>query len=207
MSEPASWIIHTDGAARGNPGPGAYAYVIERPGEKTIEAQGCLGLATNNVAEYSALVRALEHAHQLGGRHLVVHSDSELIVQQMNGAYKVKNPGLLPLYEQAKALTRQFENVVLRHVRRDLNKRADELCNDALDGKTSRAPGESAAPSRPKKQSPATRIAKAAAVRDQAIECLRSAATVWAHGNANQPPPDLVWDQLWDILRQEGVVA
>ena len=209
MNEPGLWIIHTDGAARGNPGPAAFAYVIERPGLKTVEASGCLGETTNNIGEYTALVRAQEHAQQIGGKQLAVHSDSELLVQQMNGAYKVKHPGLVPLYKQAKALTSQFDSVEIRHVRRELNKRADQLCNAALDGKSAQAGASTAAgaPARPKKQSPATRVAKAGAVRDQAVECLRTAAAAWAHGDANQPPPDLVWDQLWDILRQEGVVV
>ena len=85
MSEPAPWTIYTDGASRGNPGPSAFAYIIERPGDDTIEANGCLGDTTNNIAEYTALVRALQRAQQLGGRRLVVLSDSELMVKQMNG--------------------------------------------------------------------------------------------------------------------------
>src|SRR5437868_1765974 len=96
--------IYTDGAARGNPGPAAFAYVMRRPGAPDIEEKGCLGDSTNNVAEYTALVRALEHAQRLGARRLIVNSDSELMVKQMAGEYKVKHEGLRPLYEQAVAL-------------------------------------------------------------------------------------------------------
>ena len=98
--------IHTDGGARGNPGPAAFAYVLERPGQDDIEEKGLLGVSTNNIAEYTALVKALEHAQKLGGRHVLVHSDSELMVKQMNGAYKVKNENLLPLFEAARKLVR-----------------------------------------------------------------------------------------------------
>lgn len=204
MSEPAPWTIYTDGAARGNPGPAAFAYIIERPGEAVIEENGCLGDTTNNIAEYSAVVRALEHAERLGGNRLVIQSDSELMVKQMNGEYKVKHPGLLPLYQQAKALCRKFDDVAFRHIPREQNKRADLLGNAALDS----VPKAGAAPAaRTKKPSQATRTAKAQAVREQAIECLRTAAAAWARGNAHNPPPDAVWEQLWDILRQEGVLV
>ncbi len=208
MTDAAPWTIYTDGAARANPGPAAFAYIIQRPGASAIEENGCLGDTTNNIAEYTALVRALEHAKRLGGRRLVVLSDSELMVKQMNGEYKVKHPGLQPLFQEAKALTRPFESVVFRHIRREENKRADQLCNYALDGVPRGAePSAAAKPSRPKKPSAATRVAKTEAVREQAVECLRSAAAAWARGNPNQPPADAVWEQLWDILRQEGVLA
>ena len=95
--------IHTDGAARGNPGPAAYAYVIERNGEPLIEEAERLGETTNNQAEYMALVEALEHALALGSHYrVIVHSDSELMVKQLNGEYRVKNEDLLPLWEEGK---------------------------------------------------------------------------------------------------------
>ena len=203
MNEPAPWTIYTDGAARGNPGPAAFAYIIERPGDGTIEAKGCIGDTTNNIAEYTALVRALERARQLGGRRLLVLSDSELMVKQMNGEYKVKHPGLQPLYQQAQALRGQFDNVAIRHIPRAQNKRADELGNAALDGAKR---GAAPAP-KPKKPSLTRRQAQAEAVREQAVECLRTAAAAWARGNAADPPADAVWEQLWDILRQEGVLV
>jgi ribonuclease HI len=133
MSKSATVTIYTDGAARGNPGPAAFAYVIQREGAPAIEEKGCLGNATNNVAEYEALVRALEHAHRLGARRVQVFSDSELLVRQMAGQYQVKNEGLRPLYEEARELCRQFEAVTIRHIRRSQNGRADALCNEALD--------------------------------------------------------------------------
>lgn len=194
--------MHTDGAARSNPGPAAFAYTIERPGDSTVEEHGCLGDTTNNIAEYTALVRALEHAQRLGGRRLSVHSDSELMIKQMNGEYKVKHPGLLPLYREAQLLTSRFEDVRFHHVRRETNKRADELCNLALDGPSS--PKPSAAKSKSSKK--AVPGAKAEAVRRQAVDCLLTAASAWARGDPLDPPADAVWDQLWDLLREEGVI-
>jgi ribonuclease HI len=137
MDEATVLTIYTDGASRGNPGAAAFAYVINRNGQPVIEKADCLGQMTNNQAEYIALIRALEHALELGPQHRVlVHSDSELMVKQMNGEYRVKNEELRGLYEQACILRQRFEGLVtIRHVRREQNKRADELCNKALDGK------------------------------------------------------------------------
>jgi ribonuclease HI len=137
MDEATVLTIYTDGASRGNPGEAAFAYVISRDGQEPIEEADCLGQMTNNQAEYIALVRALEHALELGPHHRVlVHSDSELMVKQMNGEYRVKNEDLRSLYEQACTLRKRFEwPVTIRHVRREQNKRADQLCNEALDGK------------------------------------------------------------------------
>ena len=102
MPAPPTLTIHTDGASRGNPGAAAYAYVIARDGQPPIEEADCLGRMTNNQAEYTALVRALEHALELGTHHrLLIHSDSELMVKQMNGEYRVKNEELRGLYEEA----------------------------------------------------------------------------------------------------------
>lgn len=209
MSETAPWIIHTDGAARGNPGPAAYAYTIARAGHPVVEASDRIGDTTNNIAEYTALLRALEHAHRLGGQRLVIHSDSELMVKQMKGEYKVKHPGLVPLFEHAKALARRFQNVAFQHIRREDNKNADRLCNLALDGPSKQPPSagsSQATRNRAAKKGKAVDPARAEAIRDQAVDCLRTAAAAWARGNADSPPPDAVWEQLWDILRQEGVV-
>jgi ribonuclease HI len=125
--------IHTDGAARGNPGPAAFAYVITRDGQPDIEENGCMGSATNNVAEYTALVRALRHAVQLGAERVSLFSDSELMVKQMNGEYRVKNEDLKPLFQEAKRLAAEIGDVTFRHVRREQNSRADQLCNESLD--------------------------------------------------------------------------
>src|SRR4051812_3200749 len=103
MPQAGLLTIHTDGASRGNPGEAAFSYVIAREGRSPIENGGRLGLMTNNQAEYTALVKALEHALRLGAHHrLMVHSDSELMVKQMRGEYKVKNADLRDLYEKAR---------------------------------------------------------------------------------------------------------
>ncbi len=149
--------IHTDGASRGNPGPAAFAYILERDGEDPIEEAGRIGRMTNNLAEYTALVRALEHALELGADHRVlVHSDSELLVKQMRGEYRVKNEELRDLFEQAGALSGRFRGgVTFRHIRREENRRADALGNEALDGlrePTPRASNTPRAPRLPRKQ-------------------------------------------------------
>src|SRR5262249_9165378 len=142
--------IHTDGASRGNPGSAAFAYVLRLDGRPAVEEAGPLGRMTNNQAEYTALVRALEHALGLApDRPVLVHSDSELLVKQMRGEYRVKNEELRGLSEQARALAARFpRGVTFRHVRREHNKRADALCNQVLDGKRGPArPAQVAAPS------------------------------------------------------------
>ena len=201
MSEPGILTIYTDGGARGNPGPAAFAYVIQRDGEPPIEEAGCIGEGTNNQAEYTALICALEHAARLGGQHrLRVNSDSELIVKQMNGEYRVKDEGLKPLYEQARRLASRFPSVEIRHIPRAQNARADRLYNAALDASVKRVtksmPG--------KRQAPAT--PRATVVHEEAIDCLRAAASAWARGNANDPAPELVWEQLWSVLEENGAV-
>src|SRR5438874_8981108 len=118
--------IYTDGAARGNPGPAAWAFVLTDPGGGVVERAERIGTATNNVAEYTALLRALAYARQSGLRRLDVYSDSELMVKQLNGEYAVKNPDLKELYDEARGLVRQFDAVRLTHVRRGSNRRAEE---------------------------------------------------------------------------------
>src|SRR5438445_696140 len=145
--------LHIDGASRGNPGPAAFAFVITRPGLPPVEEAQTLGSVTNNVAEYTALVRGLEAAADLGLKRLAVFSDSELLVKQMNGEYRVKHPDLLPLYEDARELVKEFDSVAISHVRREHNKRADALCNEALDSKLGKAakPSAEQGPKSPKK--------------------------------------------------------
>src|ERR687884_473171 len=126
-------VIHIDGASRGNPGDAAYAVVVTVPGQSPIEEAGLLGTETNNVAEYTALIKALEKAKHLGLRKLLIHSDSELIVKQVRGEYKIKNEDLKWLADEAKTLMKDFASVTLTHVPREQNKRADELCNQVLD--------------------------------------------------------------------------
>jgi ribonuclease HI len=210
MSDTTLFTIHTDGAARGNPGPAAFSFVISRPGQPDVEDSGCLGDTTNNIAEYTALLKALERARQLDGQRLAVHSDSELMIKQMKGEYKVKNEGLRSLYDEAQQLCRHFASVTFRHVRREQNKRADELCNLALDGSTARAPRQavpSATGAGPRHASQPPKIAPLPAqVREEALDCLRSVAVAWSYGNPNQPRPEEVWEQLWSILEEGGVL-
>jgi len=139
---PGELTIHIDGASRGNPGPAAWAYVISHDGTLLEEACGLLGQATNNVAEYTALVKALERAVSLQARIVHVKSDSELLVKQLSGEYRVRNAGLLPLYERVLQLVPQFDHIDYAHVYREQNRRADKLCNQVLDGK--RKPSEEA---------------------------------------------------------------
>jgi ribonuclease HI len=133
-------IVHVDGGARGNPGPAAAACVITTPeGEVLAEHAELLGTATNNVAEYEALLLGLRTARELGAREVEVIGDSELIAKQITGAYKVKHEALRPLHRAALAALRSFERWSIRTVPRARNANADALVNAALDG-AQRAP-------------------------------------------------------------------
>ena len=126
--------LSTDGGARGNPGPAAFAYVLEADDGTVLAAHGeTIGVATNNVAEYSGLIAGLEKAHELGLREVEVVSDSELMVKQMRGEYRVKNEALLELSLQAARLARAIGSVTYTAVRREHNELADRLVNEALD--------------------------------------------------------------------------
>jgi ribonuclease HI len=128
-------IVHVDGGARGNPGPAAAACVVSDPdGEVLEERARLLGRATNNVAEYRALLLGLERARALGATKVEVVGDSELIAKQVQGLYKVKHPAMRPLYLDAMAALRHFERWSIRTVPRAENARADALVNAALDG-------------------------------------------------------------------------
>jgi len=123
-----------DGGARGNPGPAGYGVRIEDPhGELVAELRGALGIATNNVAEYHGLIAALAWLAEHGHRDVEIRSDSELLVKQMRGEYKIKNAGLKPLAARARLLMMELGRVDLRHVRREANKEADRLANLAMD--------------------------------------------------------------------------
>ncbi|MDF2750323.1 MAG: pspA 1 [Gaiellaceae bacterium] len=129
--------LFTDGGARGNPGPAAYGYVLEAEDGTVLAARGeAIGVATNNVAEYSALIAGLEMACEVGVDDLEVVSDSELMVKQMRGEYKVKNVALRELSLRAKAAQRRFGSVRYTAVRREHNELADRLVNEALDAAT-----------------------------------------------------------------------
>ena len=126
--------LATDGGARGNPGPAAFAYVLETEDGIVLAAHGeAIGVATNNVAEYRALVEGLRKAVELGIAEVEVVSDSELLVKQMRGEYKVKNEALRALSLEAARLVRQLARVSYRAVRREQNELADRLVNEALD--------------------------------------------------------------------------
>ena len=129
----ASATANIDGGSRGNPGPAGYGVRIEHENGTIVELKEPLAFATNNVAEYNGLLAALRWAVEHGVRALHVRSDSELLVKQMKGEYRVKNPGLQPLYEEARALAGTIGRVRFEHVRRELNKEADRLANEAMD--------------------------------------------------------------------------
>jgi ribonuclease HI len=129
-------VLHVDGGARGNPGPAAIGVVVSSPdGEVLDEVAETIGVATNNVAEYRALLRGLERAGALGATEVEIVNDSELVAKQLAGAYKVKHPAMKPLYAEAIAALRRFDAWRVRSVPRAQNARADELVNRALDGR------------------------------------------------------------------------
>ena len=195
--------IHVDGGSRGNPGPAAFAFVIRIDGHPDVEGAATIGTATNNIAEYTALIRALEKSAELGLRDLAVLSDSELMVKQMNGEYRVKNADLQDLYAEASDLRRRFDRVTLDHVRREKNKRADELCNLALDGK----PLDYKKPTTPTAAVSAPKVhASDHAVRSDVLACLNAAANSWAANGPGQPSSALVWEQIWSILEDGNVL-
>lgn len=134
QSEPI--MIHIDGASRGNPGPASYAVVVKRAdGEPVASLAKKLGRATNNFAEYQALLAALEYAAGNGHRRVSVFSDSQLLVRQIQGRYKVKSEDLKPLHARALSLIRELKGFSITHVMREKNREADRLANLSLDGK------------------------------------------------------------------------
>ena len=135
-AETGAFKLFADGAARGNPGPAAYGFVLDDPQGRPRAAEGrSLGPATNNVAEYQALIAGLHCALAQGASAIDVRMDSELVVRQMTGVYKVRNAGLKPLFEEAQRLSRQFRYFGIEHVRREHNARADAEANKALDAR------------------------------------------------------------------------
>lgn len=126
-------IIYTDGLSKGNPGIAAIGAVIKDERGKTLTTiSQRIGVTTNNVAEYQALITALQKALKLGGKKIEIRSDSELMVKQLNGKYKIKSVALRPLYLEVGQLLGQFENVVIKHIPRELNTEADSLANQAV---------------------------------------------------------------------------
>lgn len=137
-AHPPELVIHIDGGSRGNPGPAGFGvYAQDGKGAIVAEHFGFIGAATNNVAEYQALVHAFRLAAARGARRIEIRSDSELVVKQMNGLYKVKHPDMITLWRQASTFRRGFEAAEIKHVRREQNKEADALANRAMDLKES----------------------------------------------------------------------
>ena len=129
-----TWVIYSDGASRGNPGPASLgAVVIDPAGEIRHEASEIVGITTNNVAEYRGVIAGLEAALELGARRVEVRMDSELIVRQVAGRYRVKSPALQPYFKQVLGLRARFDAAIFFHVPREQNKHADALANRALD--------------------------------------------------------------------------
>jgi ribonuclease HI len=130
----AAYRANIDGGSRGNPGPASYGVVIRDPrGQVVAKLKKYIGRSTNNVAEYYGLIAALDYAQQHGIRALHVQSDSELLVRQMRGQYKVKSPELRPLFERARKMAQTFASFKIEHVYREQNAEADALANEALD--------------------------------------------------------------------------
>lgn len=128
-------VVNVDGGARGNPGPAAIAVVVQGPGGEVLEERGeRIGRATNNVAEYKALLLGIERAAALGASELELVGDSELVVRQVKGEYKVKDATMRELHTEVKKALQPFERWSIRHVRREHNAEADRLVNRALDG-------------------------------------------------------------------------
>ena len=149
----AAYRANIDGGSRGNPGPASYGVVIRDPrGEIAARLKKYIGRMTNNVAEYYGLIAALDYAQSKGIRALRVESDSELLVKQMRGQYKVKNADLRPLFERAKKMSQALESFRIEHVYREQNREADALANEALD-ETSGGSSTSGSPSKAKASS------------------------------------------------------
>ncbi|MFQ6036952.1 MAG: phosphoribosylglycinamide formyltransferase [Sedimentisphaerales bacterium] len=130
---PDQIIVYTDGASRGNPGPAAAAFILSDPAGTRLQAKAFfIGRTTNNVAEYTAIIKALQTAKEIGAKELTVFSDSELLVRQINGKYKVKSEQIRPLFRQAVDLLGEFENWKVQHITRQKNKETDKLVNQAL---------------------------------------------------------------------------
>lgn len=166
---PAAWRANIDGGSRGNPGPAAYGVVIRNPrGEIVARLRKYIGRATNNVAEYYGLIAALDYAQSNSVRALHIESDSELLVKQMRGQYKVKSADLQPLFERAKKMSQSFASFRINHVYREQNREADALANEAMDEVSGAPRAESGKAKMEKSNSPAGSGAAASAIRVRA---------------------------------------
>lgn len=144
MTDGLSFLIHTDGGARGNPGPAAIGIIIEGIGPERKEYGEYIGVATNNVAEYKAVIFAFKKLKQLigsekaGQSSVTIHTDSELLVKQLNGEYKIKEPQIQELFIELWNLRLDFNKVLIKHIIRERNKGADRMLNYALDREASK---------------------------------------------------------------------
>ncbi len=130
----SDWILYSDGASRGNPGPAGYgAYLVDQRSGAAVELSGYLGLTTNNVAEYQGLLAGLRHVLAHGGGRVAVRADSQLMIRQLEGRYQVKHPRLVPLHREAMALLARTAGWTATHVPREQNKEADRLANRGID--------------------------------------------------------------------------
>jgi ribonuclease HI len=146
----AAYRVNIDGASRGNPGPAAYGVVIrDARGEAVAKLKKYIGRFTNNVAEYYGLVAAMDYAHSHGIRAIRVESDSELLVKQMRGLYRVKSADLQPLFERAQKMSAGFDSFRIEHVYREQNREADALANEALDETEGKPPNPPNPPNPP----------------------------------------------------------
>src|SRR5258706_10708940 len=155
----AAYRANIDGGSRGNPGPASYGVVIRDPrGQVVAKLKKYIGRTTNNVAEYYVLIAALDYAQQHAIRALRIESDSELLVRQMQGQYKVKSPELRPLYERARKMAQAFDTFKIDHVYREQNAEADALANEALDETSGRPAAPKLEPTSTKPQPPPRKI-------------------------------------------------
>src|SRR6266576_3966376 len=146
QTKPSSYRANIDGGSRGNPGPASYGVVIRDPkGEIIAKLKKYIGRMTNNVAEYYGLIAAMDYAQSHTIRALRIESDSELLVKQMRGVYKVKSEDLRPLFERAQKMSKGFDSFRIEHVYREQNREADALANEALDETEGKASGSAAA--------------------------------------------------------------
>lgn len=144
-AKPAAYRVNIDGGSRGNPGPASYGVVVRDPkGEIVAQLKKYIGRMTNNVAEYYGLIAALDWAQSNHVRALRIESDSELLVKQMRGQYKVKSEDLKPLFERAKKMSQTFSSFRIDHVYREQNAEADALANEAMDEVSGKSPAPSA---------------------------------------------------------------
>ena len=139
MRWPEKVFIYTDGASRGNPGPASLGvYIVDKDDQVYAEIAEPLGEQTNNFAEYAAVVKGLQTALDHQATHIVLKSDSQLLIRQLTGMYRVKKPTLIPLFDECQKLLKQFKNFDLQHIPREKNTKADGLANEALNLQTTR---------------------------------------------------------------------